>query len=151
MDDLSSAQHEAGRPSRPASRPRSLWVLMALEGMTSLFGWLWPLLGSTLAVGTRPPGVPIKDVSIALVVFLCSFIGLVVTGGLWRRQSWAFRVGLSITVIAIAIDLFVILVASSQSALAVGAGLALVLNGLLLSFFLRSDVIRTVMAWKQRG
>jgi hypothetical protein len=60
-------------------------------------------------------------------------------------------VGLIITVFGIAFDLFVLLVSVSQAVLAVGALLALLLNSLILSLFLQPGVIRTVIAWKQKG
>ena len=142
MDNPSSVQHEADRMSTQGSRPRSLWVLMALEGVTSLFGWLWPLFLPTLLV---------REVPMVLVIYVCSLVDLVVTGGLWWRKPWAFRVGLIITVFAIAFDLFVLLVSVSQAVLAVGALLALLLNSLILSLFLQPGVIRTVIAWKQKG
>ena len=142
MDNSSSVQHEAEHRSTQGSRPRSLWVLMVLEGVTSLFGWLWPLFLPTLLV---------REVPIVLVIYVCSLVDLVVTGGLWWRKPWAFRVGLIITVFAIAFDLFVLLVSVSQAVLAVGALLALLLNSLILSLFLQPGVIRTVIAWKQKG
>lgn len=132
------------------SRPRALRVLMALEGVNSLFGVLWPVFVPTLWWGASQPS-GIRLVALVMVISVLSLITLVSASGLWMRKPWAFRVGLITTVFTIAIDIFVILVSISQAALAVGALLALVLNGLVLSLFLHPDVIRTVIAWKQRG
>ena len=46
---------------------------------------------------------------------------------------------------------FVILVAIAQTVLDVGALLALVLNSVVLSLFPQSEVIRTVIQWRERG
>jgi hypothetical protein len=151
MDNPSSVQHEAEHTSTQGSRPRSLWVLMALAGVTSLFGWLWPLFLPTLPVRASQPFIGLREVPMVLVIYVCSLVDLVVAGGLWRQKLWAFRVGLIITVFAIAFDLFVLLVSVSQAVLAVGALLALLLNSLILSLFLQPGVIRTVIAWKQKG
>ncbi len=84
-----------------------------------------------------------------LVIALLSIFHLIVVGGLWKRQQWAFRFGLTSTMFTLGIDLFLFLVLLSQAAFDGGAVGALLLPYLLLGCFLRSEVIRTVSAWKR--
>jgi hypothetical protein len=69
----------------------------------------------------------------------------VIASGLWMRRPWASRAGMIITVFAIAIDLFIFLVSIDQTTLDVSALLSFVLNSVVLSLFLQSEVIRTVI------
>ncbi len=146
MDD----QGEAEGVSAQRSRPRALRVLIALEGVNSLFGLIWPVFVPTLSPGASQPW-GVRPVALVMVISVLSLINLAIASGLWMRRPWAFRAGIFITVFSIAIDILVILVSITQVVLDFGAVLALVLNGLILSLFLHPDVIRTVIAWQQRG
>ncbi len=151
MDDLPSDQQAVKGKSTQANRPRSLWVLIALGVANSLFGLLWPLFLPPLLLIATQPFAATRAAAIIMAIYACSLIDLVVTCGLWMRQQWAFRVGLITTVFTVAIDIFIILVSIAQTALDVGAGLSLVLTSAMLSLFLQPEVIRTVIAWRQRG
>jgi hypothetical protein len=146
MDD----QREAEGVSTPGSRPRALQVLMALEGVNSLVGVIWPMFVPTLSQGASQ-ALGVRPVVLVMVNSLLSLIHLVIASGLWMRRQWAFRAGVLMTVFTIAIDIFVLLFSITQTILHGGALLALVLNCVVLSLFLHPDVIRTVIAWKQRG
>ena len=133
------------------SQPRAMQRLMVVVVMNSVFGLLWPvfvptitLIGSHLFANTRP-------VVIIMVFCILSSINLVVISGLWMRQQWAFRLGLTITVFTLASEILIILVSISQTIFDFAALLALILTSVVLSFFLQPDVIRTVIEWKQRG
>ncbi len=142
-------QGETEGVSAQGSRPRAVRTLVALEGVNGLFGVIWPVFVPTLSrAASQPWGV--RPVALVLLILLPSLITLVIASGLWRHRQWAFRAGMIITVFTIAIDLFIILVAITQAVLDVGAVLALVFNGVVLSFFLHPDVIRTVNAWRHR-
>jgi hypothetical protein len=146
MDD----QGEAEGMSTQGSRPRALRVLIALEGVNSLFGLIWPVFLPTLSPGASQPW-GVRPVAIVMVISVLSLINLVIISGLWMRRPWAFRAGIIITVFSIAIDIIVILVSITQRVLDFGALLALVLNSVVLSLFLQSKVIRTVIEWKESG
>jgi hypothetical protein len=139
-------QGEAEGVSTQGSQPRAVRVLVALVGVNGLFGVIWPVCVPTLPRGASQPW-SVRPVALVLVIWLLSLIALVIASGLWRRQQWAFRAGMIITVFTIAIDLFVILVSIAQMILDVGALFALVLNGVVLSLFLQSEVIRAVIEW----
>ena len=143
-------QGEAEGVSTQGNRPRALRVLMALEGVNSLFGLIWPVFVPTLSRGASQP-LGVRPVAIVMVIYLLSLINLVIASGLWMRRQWAFRAGIIITVFTIAIDIFVILVSITQTVLDFGALLALVLNSVVLSLFLQSEVIRTVIQWRESG
>ena len=136
--------------STQGSRPRALRVLIALEGVNSLFGLIWPVFVPTLSPGTSQSW-GIRPVAIIVVISVLSLINLAIASGLWMRRQWAFRAGIIITVFSIAIDIIVILVSITQKVLDVGALLALVLNTVVLSLFLQSEVIRTVIQWRESG
>ena len=143
-------QGEAEGVSTQGSRPHALRVLMALEGVNSLFGVIWPVFVPTLSRGASQPW-GVRPVALVMVIYLLSLINLVIASGLWMRRQWAFRAGIIITVCSIAIDIIVILVSITQTVLDLGALLALVLNSVVLSLFLQSEVIRTVIQWRKSG
>ena len=146
MDD----QGEAEGVSAQRSRPRALRVLIALEGVNSLFGLIWPVFVPTLSWRASQP-LGVRPVAIVMVIYVLSLINLAIASGLWMRRQWAFRVGIIIIVFSIAIDIIIILVSITQKVLDVGALLALVLNSVVLSLFLQSEVIRTVIQWRESG
>ena len=103
-----------------------------------------PLGGSHLWANTRPW-------VIIIVICILSALNLVVAGGLWMRQQRAFRVGLTVTVCTLASDMLSIFVSISQTIFDIAALLAFILTGVVLFNYLQPEVIRTVIAWKQRG
>jgi hypothetical protein len=146
MDD----QGEAEGVSTQGNRPRALRVLIALEGVNSLFGLIWPVFVPTLSPGASQLW-GVRPVAIIMVMYVLSLITLANASGLWMRRPWAFRAGIIITVFSIAIDILVILVSITQTIFDFGALLALVLNCAVLALFLQSEVIRTVIEWKESG
>jgi hypothetical protein len=143
-------QREAEGVSTQESRPRAVRVLVALEGVNCLFGVIWLVCVPTLSWGASQPW-GVRPVALVLVIALLSLLTLVIASGLWMRRPWAYRAGMIITVFAIAIDLFIFLVSIAQTTLDVSALLSFVLNSVVLSLFLQSEVIRTVIQWKKSG
>lgn len=88
--------------------------------------------------------------AIILVIALLSICHLIAAGGLWKRQQWAFRLGVNVTVFTLGIDLFLLLLALLEHlAFDGGAVCALLLTCVLLGCFLRSEVIKAIIAWKR--
>jgi hypothetical protein len=81
MDD----QGEAEGVSTQGSRPRALRVLIALEGVNSLFGLIWPMFVPTLSSGASQPW-GVRPVGIIMVMYVLSLITLAIASGLWMRR-----------------------------------------------------------------
>lgn len=137
--------------STQRSRPRAMWVLMGMVVVNSLYGVLWPVFVPTLPLRGSHLWVNSRPWVVIIVICVLSSLNLVVAGGLGMRHQWAFRVGLPVTVCMLASEMLAILVSISQTVFDVAALLAFILTCVVLSFFLQSDVIRTVIEWKQRG
>ncbi|HEX7734802.1 MAG TPA: hypothetical protein VF458_08060 [Ktedonobacteraceae bacterium] len=127
------------------SRPVHLLFLSVLLGAASLFAWLWLVLfpfcfffADHLAALYRPPLLVIVLSNLAL-------LGGLATGGLWFRQVWAFRLGLTLVICALALDLLWLVLSFSWDLFELGPALLLALNGVLLSLFLEPAVARAMV------
>lgn len=130
-------------PSRP--RPLQLILLSFLLGTTSLFAWLWLVvfpaslfLPDPLAALCRPPVLMMTPSHLAL-------LGELATGGLWYCQAWAFRLGLALSVCALALDLLWLALSLSWDLFELGPVLLLVLIGVILLLFLKPAVARAMI------
>src|SRR5689334_23123119 len=101
--------------STQRSRPRVMWMLMAVVVVNSLYGMLWPVFVPTLPLGGSHLWANTRPWVIIIVICILSALNLVVAGGLWMRQQWAFRVGLTVTVCTLASDMLSIFASISQT------------------------------------
>jgi hypothetical protein len=131
-------------------KPVHLIVLSLLMGATSLFAWLWLVvlptrlfLADHLATLYRPPAIVIALSSLAL-------LGGLATGGLWFCQPWAFRLGLTLAVWALALDLLWLALSFSWDLFELGPVLLLGLYGVILSLFLEPTVARAMVVKPRR-
>jgi hypothetical protein len=126
-------------------RPVHLLLLSVLLGVTSLFAWLWLVVfpisffsADPLAALCRPPALVIVLSSLAL-------LGGLSTGGLWCCQAWAFRLGLTLVVCALALDLLWLVLSFSWDLFELGPVLLLALGGVILALFLKPTVARAMV------
>ncbi len=125
---------------RPLRRSRPLMTLLGLELMTGLFGILSLLLFPPLLLKENGVLVDSRPVVSVAIISVFAIMNIVVAVGLWMREQWAFRLGLLFSVMTIAISLFGVFVFFSEHVLDGDPIIAVILNGILLSFFLRPDV-----------
>jgi hypothetical protein len=85
-----------------------------------------------------------------LVASVLSIIGFVVAGGLWMRFPSAFRMGVILAVVTLALASFWIIVSLSSASLDLASFLILILNVLMIFFFLQPAVARAMDSREKR-
>lgn len=83
-----------------------------------------------------------------IVIFISglAFLGLVTAGGLWFCRAWAFRLGMTLVVCVLALNLLWLVLSFSWNLFELGPFLLLVFNGIILALFLEPTVARAMVA-----
>lgn len=121
-------------------RPRPLMNLIRLEILTGTFGILSLLFLPPLLLKENELATVNRPVVSIVIISVLAVMNLVIAIGLWIREQWAFRLGLLFATVTIAISAVGIFILLSRSVLDSDTVVAIVLNGIMLSFFLHPGV-----------
>jgi hypothetical protein len=135
---------------RRPRRPTHLGGLIVLEGINSLFLLLWGVFLSVFPLHASQQIVEGKLLARFLVASVCSIVGLVVAGGLWMRLPSAFRLGLTLAVFTLALAIFWTVLSLANASFDVGSSLVLILNVMMIFFFLQPAVARAMVSREKR-
>jgi hypothetical protein len=135
---------------RRPRRPTQLKWLILLEGINSMSLLLWGVLFPILFLHVSQVFIEGKLVARFLITCVLSVIGFIVTCGLWMQRSSAFRMGVMLATLTLALALFWIIVSLFDASFDLAPLLIFILNALIISFFLQPAIAGAMSSREKR-